>query len=111
MTTATFSCQPFIIADISIAWKVNGTSLGLYNPPNITTKSNTLPDGRNIDKLMITALPEYNATTIECVIVHFDGSHPQSSPPVNLLIQGLFYLIHTRLQVFYEELRLSAELI
>ena len=73
--TATFQCQHSLCD--AVFWQVNGASLNRANFPNISTTTS------------IRTLLKYNQTTIVCVALFFDGTPPQFTAPVALLIQGL----------------------
>ena len=83
--TATFYCQ-HLTCD-SISWRVNGTAENKVNSPNISTgEIQQIGSGRI---LSIGTLVEFNQTTVECVAFFIDGTPPQFTPAVTLLIQGL----------------------
>ena len=94
MTPAIFQCQPVChVASITTVWIVNNASLNMLgNSQYITTTDYGVGSGENgrISALNITALSEFNSTTIECVVIFFGDSEspPQASPTVNLWIQG-----------------------
>ena len=74
-----------------ILWRVNGSALDFeIFPENITTGIICHPDGGQVHTLTIRGHPEHNGTTIQCLAVFFDGSHPDESPTVTFLIQGQF---------------------
>ena len=83
--TATFQCQhPLAIA---IGWRVNGT-LNVAALPNISDASVGTPNG--VARILsIGTLLVYNETAVECIATFIDGSPPQFTPPVQLLIQGI----------------------
>ena len=84
--TVTFQCQhPQAVA---IGWRVNGISLNMANLPNISTA--TLND---VTILSIATILVYNGTTVECVATFIDGSSPQFTAPIVLLIQGITIII------------------
>ena len=57
------------------------------NSPNISTSYIQRVCGGEI--LSIGTLLVFNQTTVECVAVFYDGTPPQFTPAVILLIQGL----------------------
>ena len=59
------------------------------NSPNISTNVIQQIGGGRIYTLSIETLLEFNQTTVECVAIFFDGTPPQVTPAVMLLIQGL----------------------
>ena len=79
--TATFRCQHS--SSDAINWRVNGSSQNKINSPNIFTSTYT-----DVDTITFQTLVEFNQTTVECVATFFDGSPPQFTSPVALLIQG-----------------------
>ena len=83
---ATFYCQ-HKTCDI-IDWRVNGSSLNRRSLTNISRSTNKAGDAQ-VYSLLIGTLLEYNMTRVECVATFFDGSPPQFTPNVTLLIQGL----------------------
>ena len=88
--TATFQCQhPLAIA---IGWRVNGILLNVATFPNISDASVGTPNGVTTI-LSISTILMYNETTIECIATFIDGSLPQFTPLVTLLIQGII-IIH-----------------
>ena len=48
--------------------------------------------------LTILALPEYNGTVVECVALFFDGSSPELTPPVYLLVEGIVVEYHNSVE-------------
>ena len=86
--TVVFQCQ-HSSAD-AIGWKINGTLLNELNHMNISAISLPLPNGDIIYNLMLTALPEYNKTIVECVATFLSQEIPTSSVPVLVLIQGMY---------------------
>ena len=89
--TATFYCQH--LTSDNISWRVNGISLNMINSQNIRSSSSNQQNGGKIYSLLITGnetLLEFNHSTIECIAVFFDGSPSQFTPPVTLLVQGLY---------------------
>ena len=95
---AVFRCQHRSSDDI--VWLVNGTSI--ISRDNIISIWNvTVGDGHFIYLLSIATLPGFNNTTIECGAVFFDGSPLQFTPPVTLLIQGIYYIKQVRLLESY----------
>ena len=94
MTPAIFQCQPMChYASITTVWIVNETSLNrLGNSQYITTTDYGAGSDENsrISALNITALSDFNSTTIECVVIFLDDSEllPQTSPTANLWVQG-----------------------
>ena len=85
--TATFQCQhPLAIA---IGWRVNGISLNVATLQNISDASVGTPNG--VARILsIGTLLVYNGTTIECIVTFIDGSLPQFTTPVPLVIQGMY---------------------
>ena len=87
--TATFQCEhPMAIA---IGWRVNGMPLDgdtLQNVSAATPNSAT-------STLSIATLLAYHGTAVECIATFIDGSSPQFTPPVQLLIQGIHTVIVT----------------
>ena len=80
--TATFQCQhPLAVA---IGWRVNGIPLNVATLQNIYTAT-----PNDVTILSIGTLLVYNGITIECVATFIEGSPPQFTPPVTLLIQGI----------------------
>lgn len=86
-----FQCQ-HETAD-GIGWKLNGTLLNTFNPANVTATGLPLPNGNVIYNLILTALPRYNNTTIECIATFLNQEAPTSTEPVLLLIQGMLISI------------------
>ena len=82
--TATFQCQHPLA--ISIGWRgrVNGILQNVANLPNISTAT-----PNNVTILSIATLLVYNGITVECIASFIDGSSPQFTPLVQLLIQGI----------------------
>ena len=87
---ATFSCQ-HSLAD-SIQWSLNGTARNRLNLPNISVYDDPSDGDGTRHILSIETLPQYNQTTIECV-ASFNESPSKDTPPVTLLIQGMYMLI------------------
>ena len=85
--TATFQCQ-HPLADV-IAWRVNGLALSMAALPNVSVTSIGTPNGGTTILSIGTPL-EYNRMTIECIALFIDGSSPQFTEPVTLLIQGMY---------------------
>ena len=83
--TATFQCH-HPLADV-ISWRVNGISLSIAALPNVSTASVVTPNGVAVI-LSVGTLLDYNGTTVECIATFIDGSPPQLTTPVVLLIQG-----------------------
>ena len=84
--TATFQCQhPLVVV---IAWRVNGILVNMAALPNVSVTSVATPNGVTTI-LSIGNLLDNNGTTVECVATFIDGSSPQFTPPVALLIQGI----------------------
>ena len=79
--TATFYCQHS--SSDAINWRVNVTSVNKINSPNIATTTFT-----GVNTITFQTILEFNQTTVECVAIFFDGSPPQFTSPVALLIQG-----------------------
>ena len=83
---ATFRCQNSLCDAVN--WQVNGTSVNRANLPNISI--NELQSSTVITyTLSIETLLKYNQMTVVCVASFFDGTPPQFTVPVTLLIQGL----------------------
>ena len=79
---ATFHCE-HVSAD-AFSWRMNGTSLSDF------TDLHAYVDfiGR-LSTLTVTALPEYNATVIQCVAFFISNTSRQEvTPDAILLIQG-----------------------
>ena len=88
--TATFQCQhPLAVV---IGWRVNGISLSIAALPNVSVTSVETPSGVTTI-LSIRTLLDNNGTTVECIALFIDGSSPQFTPPVALLIQGTRIII------------------
>ena len=88
--TATFQCQhPLAIA---IGWRVNGI-LNIATFPNVSVTSIGTPNGVTTI-LSISTILVYNETTVECIATFIDGSSPQFTPLVTLLIQGIILILH-----------------
>ena len=84
--TATFQCQHPLA--VSIGWRVNGTLLIMAAALlNVSTTSVGTPNGVTTI-LSIGTLLDYNGTIVECIAVFIDGSLPQFTAPVVLLVQG-----------------------
>ena len=83
--TATFQCQHSLADDIN--WLLNGTSI---NRAGLGLVSSIVQfnDSVRTYTLSIGTLIEYNQTTVECVATFINGSPPQLSQAVMLLIQG-----------------------
>ena len=65
-----------------IGWRVN----------NVSVRNSPLPgvsQSQAGTALTILALPEYNGTVVECVALFLDGSQPEYSPPVYLIVEGI----------------------
>ena len=90
---ATFLCQHS--SSDAVNWRVNGTSMNKINSANISTT--TMAD---IDSITFQTLLEFNQTTVECVATFFDGSPPQFTSPVTLLIQGFVCLCGALIIIF-----------
>ena len=84
--TATFQCQ-HPLADV-IGWRVNGILLNVAILPNV---SSATPN--DVTLLSIATLLSYNGMIIECIAAFIDGSPPQFTTPVALLIQGIHTVI------------------
>ena len=84
--TATFQCQHPQAA--VIGWRVNGLPLNVATLQNVSVFSAGTPNGVTTT-LSISTLLVYNETTIECIATFIDGSSPQFTPLVTLLIQGI----------------------
>lgn len=84
---ATFQCQHS--TSNSIGWKLNGTSLNDYAPPNTSVITFPTSNGDIINRLIITAFPHYNETQVVC-FARFttQGLITVDTTPVLLLIQG-----------------------
>ena len=83
---AVFHCQYRSSDDIT--WRVNGTSIS--SPDDISTSRVPVGDGGSIYFLSFATLSGFNNTTIECGAIFFDGSPLLFTPPVTLLIQGMY---------------------
>ena len=80
--TATFQCQhPLAVA---IGWRVNGILLNSATLLNISAA--VAPNGVYV--LSIRTLLAYNGIIVECIATFIDGSSPQFTAPVALLVQG-----------------------
>ena len=86
---AIFQCQ-HQLAD-AIGWRVNGIPLNTAALQNVSTTSVGTTNGVTTI-LSIATLLVYNRTTIECIATFIDGSSPQLTAPIVLLIQGTFYI-------------------
>ena len=84
---AVFHCQHR--SSHEIVWMVNGSS---FSTPNFTTETVRLGDGGFNSSLSIATLLEDNQTTVACGAVFFDGRPLNFTPPVILLIQGIYKL-------------------
>ena len=84
---ASFQCQ-HSLADV-IGWRVNGKPLNVVNLGNISSSTVTVYTVDGATMLSIGTHLEYNGTIIDCVAIFFNGSPPQFSVPVALLVQGL----------------------
>ena len=87
--TATFWCQHLLA--VVIGWRVNGMLLNSANLSNISVASILGVNGVSIRILSVGTLFVYNGTTIEYVAA-FDGSLPEYTTPVPLLIQGIMII-------------------
>ena len=85
--SATFYCQ--CLTCHSISWRVNRVAENKINSPNISTGEIQQIGGGRILILIIELLLEFNQTIVECVAFFIDGTPPQFTPAVTLLIQGL----------------------
>ena len=84
--TASFQCQhPLAVA---IGWRVNGIPLNVATLQNIYTAT-----PNDVTILSIGTLLVHNGITVECVAIFIDGSPPQFTPPVTLLIQDITIII------------------
>ena len=81
---AVFRCQ-HPTAD-AIGWRFNGTTLFGSTLDGVTATTTFVAD-RIINKLIVSALPYYNQTEVECV-AYFDDSPTMHSDVVDLTIQG-----------------------
>ncbi len=81
--TATFQCQ-HPLADV-VGWRVNGIPLSVATLQNVSAVSVGATSMLSIGTLLV-----YNGTTVECVATFFDGSSPQFTAPVALLIQARY---------------------
>ena len=85
--TATFQCQhPLAVV---IGWRVNRMSLNMANLLNVSSATHI--NATTI--LSIATLLVYNGTIVECIATFIDGSSPQFTAPVALLIQGIHTVI------------------
>ena len=83
---AKFFCQ-HPLAD-AIGWRFNGTTILGSTLNGVTTMTTSVP-GVVLNVLTIlSALPHYNQTEVECV-AYFDDSPTMHSDVVNLTIQGV----------------------
>ena len=80
--TATFQCRHPLA--VSIGWRVNEILLNVVTLQNISTAT-----PNDVTILSIATLLVYNGITVECIASFIDGSPPQFTPPVRLLIQGI----------------------
>ena len=87
---ATFHCQ-HSLAD-AIGWRVNRMPLNTADFQNISTASTPGPNGVTTHILSIGIFLVYNGITIERIATFFDGSLPQVTTPVPLLIQGMIIM-------------------
>ena len=89
--TATFQCQhPQAVA---IGWKVNGIPLNVATLQNVSDASVGILSG--VARILsIRTLLVYNGTIVECIATFVNGSPPQFTPPVPLLIQGMYNKIN-----------------
>ena len=90
--TATFQCQ-HPLADV-IGWRVNGIPLNAAILQNVSATSVVTSNGV-ASTLSIGTLLVYNGITVECIATFIDGSSPQFTPPVTLLVQGIHTVIVT----------------
>ena len=90
--TATFYCQ-HLSCDY-VVWRVNGVADNNIHSPNISTDK-MQGNGGNIYYLsiIIGTLLEFNQAKVECVATFLNGTQPQFTPAVTLLIQGLMNLL------------------
>ena len=93
--TVVFQCQ-HSSAD-GIGWKLNGTLLNELNHyvRNISAVTLPLPNGDTIYNLMLTALPGYNKTRIECVATFHSKESAATTVPVLFLYKVLCDLLIT----------------
>ena len=84
---AVFLCQH---PSVNIDWRLNGTTLrASFFPQGVSINQSPLPGGGGFQHtLTITALLEYDNTTIECVTESSVGSPTESTVPVILRVQG-----------------------
>ena len=93
---AEFRCQH---SDANfIGWRVNNQSIECSPLPGVSQDHVTL---------IVLALPEYNATVIECVALYLNGSS-ELAPPAYLIVEGrvvqgigLYYKFITVLNTMY----------
>ena len=90
---ATFQCQHSLA--VAIGWRVNGTLLNTVNFQNISATSVSGHNGVSTHILSIGTPLKYNGTAIECIATFIDGSPPQVTTSVPLLIQGIIIIIAT----------------
>ena len=88
--TANFQCQHSFANDIN--WLLNGISLNRAGLTNVSFGVQFKGNVRTYTLSIGTRL-EYNHTTVECVATFTNGSPPQFTEAVALLIQGLFIII------------------
>ena len=80
---AVFRCR-HSTADI-IRWRVNGSLVGWYPPPDITPDTTRDDNGNLVDLLTITAQPQYSGTEVVCVARFDDGRPEELSQPAILI--------------------------
>ena len=89
-TPATFQCQ--YSGATTVGWIFNGTSIHLYNPPNIT--NDILPGSINV--LTVLALLAYNETEVWCVATILQSGlngRVEYSSKGKLTVQGMNNLV------------------
>ena len=82
---AVFNCQHLSANDVE--WLLNGTSLERAGVRNVSSSVQFNGNIKHYTLSIVTHL-EYNQTTVECVATFNDGSPPQFTGAVTLLIQG-----------------------
>ena len=88
-----FQCQ-HSSAD-TVVWRLNGTRLAEYYPPNVTTLARSPESTENstvttfVHTLTIEAVRLYNQTIVQCEAIYFSQPHlNEISPPALSLLQG-----------------------
>ena len=81
-----FNCQ-HDTAD-TVGWLLNSTSLS-HLEEQFNTCIHPLPYGAPLHQLKIPSNLEYNMTTVVCLALFLDGSRPEMTNPVYLILQGI----------------------